>query len=475
MKPFLDDSFLLQSEPAQRLYHEYAAQMPIFDYHCHLPSELIATDHRFENLTQIWLAGDHYKWRAMRTNGVAERLITGDASDREKFQAWAETVPATVGNPLFHWTHLELKKPFGIIGTLLNGDSAEGVWQEARSCLARPEFSTRGILRRMNVRLVCTTDDPVDGLESHASIAANPFETTVIPAFRPDKAVHIEQSEAFRTWLSRLETRVGRQIATFDGFLEAIAERFRFFHECGARISDHALEWVPFRTASASELGHVFARVREGGEASAAEAEAFQTQILRFLASLYASHGWVMQLHIAALRNNSSGRFAALGPDTGFDAISDRPFAANLSRLLDSMEASEDLPKTIVYTLNPNANEIVVALMGSFQDGSVAGKMQFGSGWWFNDQKDGMQRQMTALANLGLLPRFVGMLTDSRSFLSFPRHEYFRRVLCDLLGSQVAAGELPEDYALLGTVVRDICWNNAVRYFNIPGIDEVML
>lgn len=472
MKQFLDDDFLLSTQTASRLYHDYAADMPIFDYHCHLPPVQIAQDHRFAGITEAWLAGDHYKWRAMRTNGVPEELVTGDGDPKEKFRAWARTVPATVGNPLYHWTHLELDRMLGIRGVLLNESTADEVYEAANAKLATPECSVRGLLAKAKVRLVCTTDDPVDSLEHHATLRRSELDTVVIPAFRPDKAIHIEQAQAFRDWLSVLEKRLGHTVRSYDSLLASLEERLRVFHEAGARVSDHALAQVPWRTADVSELESIFTRVREGGEASDQEAEVFQASVLRHLAALYRKNGWVMQLHIGALRNNSTRRFAALGPDTGFDSISDAPIAAALARLLDSMEGSAPLPKTIIYTLNPTANEAIASLIGCFQDGETPGKIQFGSGWWFNDQKDGMERQMTALANMGLLSRFVGMLTDSRSFLSFPRHEYFRRTLCNMVGTQVNAGELPDDFDLLGSVVRDICWNNAVRYFEIPEITQ---
>lgn len=466
MSTFLGDDFLLTTPMSRTLYHEYAAGLPIFDYHCHLPPNEIADDRRFENMTRIWLAGDHYKWRAMRTNGVDERLITGDAPDREKFQAWADTVPATIGNPLYHWTHLELARPFGIVNTLLNGSTADSVWQRTGDMLSRTDFSARGIIRQMNVRFICTTDDPTDDLAAHQRIRADDgFDVVVVPAFRPDKGVHIEYAGEFRDWVSRLEAVCNRELKHFDDLLEALEGRIDYFHELGARISDHAVEVPPFREASPSELDSVYQRVYKGGSAGPDEALAHQTAVLQHLGRAYARRGWVMQLHISALRNNSTRGFRSIGPDSGFDSIGDEPIASPLNRLLNSLDYTGELPRTILYTLNAGKNDVLASTIGNFQDGTVAGKMQFGSGWWFHDQLDGMKKQMTSLANLGLLSRFVGMLTDSRSFLSFPRHDYFRRLLCDMLGELVESGQAPRDEQLMGEMVKDICWNNAVRYF----------
>ncbi|MFW5882751.1 MAG: glucuronate isomerase [Verrucomicrobiota bacterium] len=465
---FLTDDFMLGSEPARRLYHEHAKAMPIYDYHCHLPPEEIAANRQFVNISQIWLAGDHYKWRAMRTNGVAERCITGEASDREKFGAWAKTVPATIGNPLYHWTHLELKRPFGIDNLLLDGSTAAQVWERTGELLAQPEFRTQGIIKQMQVRFICTTDDPVDDLAAHKQIAADPeFGVRVLPAFRPDKAFHIEQPEVFRGWLGKLEAVSGQTLDRYEAFLEALLGRLDYFHEIGARISDHALVTPVFAEATASDLQAIYRRVRDGGTASEDEVARFQTAVLLELGKAYKQRGWVMQFHISALRNNSPRMFEALGPDTGFDSIADEPLAAPLNRLLGELDRGDNLPKTILYTLNAAKNDIMATTIGNFQDGSVPGKMQFGSGWWFHDQADGMRKQMQSLANMGLLSRFVGMLTDSRSFLSYTRHEYFRRILCDMIGGWVDRGEAPADYALLGAMVEDICFNNAENYFGI--------
>ena len=468
MAGLITENFMLHSEPARRLYHEYAAGMPIYDYHCHLPPAEIANDRKFENITQAWLAGDHYKWRAMRANGEAERYVTGAGTDREKFDAWARTVPTTIGNPLYHWTHLELDRPFDISDVLLNEGTADRVWNRTGELLASDEFTTRGIMRQMKVRLVCTTDDPADDLAHHRAMAAEPdFPATVLPAFRPDKAIHIEAADAFRTWLEKLEEVVGRSLPDFVSLLEALEERIDYFHELGARLSDHALQVPVFATAPASEIAAVYRRVRDGGSADSQEVAQYQTAVLLALGRAYARRGWVMQYHISALRNNNPRMFDALGPDTGFDSIDDQPIAEPLNRLLGELDRTNELPKTILYTLNAGKNDIVASTIGNFQDGSVPGKMQFGSAWWFHDQKDGMTKQLTSLANIGLLSRFVGMLTDSRSFLSYPRHDYFRRILCDLVGGWVAAGEAPADYDLLGGMIQDICWNNAVEYFGM--------
>ena len=493
MKPFLDEDFLLQSEPARRLYHDYARAMPIFDYHCHLSPQLIADDHHFADITEAWLAGDHYKWRAMRTNGVAERLITGDAAPREKFQAWAETVPYTIGNPLYHWTHLELKHPFAITGVLLSGTTAEEIWEATNDRLAQPEFGCRGLLRTADVRYVGTTDDPADDLSHHRRIAEDPtMEITVAPSFRPDKAYAVDRPAEFAAYMTRLAHAAGRErIATFEELLTVLSERIDYFARHGCRVSDHALTVPVYRHVGPGELQRIFAAaVKAGGAASrtqpaavptgvtaedhAASAAvtpedhaAFATAVLTHVAREYAQRGWVFQLHIGAQRNNNTRMYAALGPDTGFDSIADGETARPLAHLLDALDRDNHLPKTILYGLNPRDNDLLATMIGNFQDGSTPGKIQLGSGWWFNDQKDGMERQMTALANMGLLSRFVGMLTDSRSFLSFPRHEYFRRTLCNLIGGWVDAGEAPADYTLLGRMVQDIAWNNAERYFGI--------
>jgi glucuronate isomerase len=469
MKQFLDQDFLLRNETARRLYHDYAAKKPIFDYHCHLSPQMIAEDYRFRDIQDAWLAGDHYKWRAMRTNGVAERFVTGDASPREKFQKWAETVPYTIGNPLYHWTHLELRHPFGITDTLLSGKTADEVWQRTGALLAEPGFSCRGLLARSNVRYVGTTDDPADDLAHHRTIAADgSLDVTVLPSFRPDKAYALHMPEEYPSYIQRLARAAGRdRIGSFAELMEVLTERIAFFGENGCRVSDHALTLPVYREADGATLDRIFAAGLAGKSVSAEDQAAFATAVLRELGKEYARRGWVFQLHFGAMRNNNSRMFRAIGPDTGFDSMADGETARPLAQLLDSMDVTGELPKTILYGLNPRDNELIATMIGNFQDGSVPGKIQFGSGWWFNDQKDGMERQMIALANMGLLRRFVGMLTDSRSFLSFPRHEYFRRTLCNLVGTWVEDGEAPNDINLLGSMVGEICWDNAVEYFGI--------
>ncbi|TVQ18176.1 MAG: glucuronate isomerase, partial [Spirochaetaceae bacterium] len=396
------------------------------------------------------------------------RLITGDASDREKFDAWAHTVPATIGNPLYHWTHLELRQPFGIDDVLLDPGTADDVWRRTGELLAKSEFSARGIIRQMNVRFICTTDDPLDDLAHHRAIAADAsFGVTVLPAFRPDKAVHIEQAGAFREWVGRLEQLAGEPLSGYERFIEALIARLDLFHEHGARISDHALQTPVFAPAGASKLDAIYRQVRAGKTADADEIAQFQTGVLLELGRAYAKRGWVMQFHISALRNNSPRMFEKIGPDTGFDSIGDEPFAAPLNRLLGELDRTNELPKTILYSLDATRNDVLATTAGNFQDGVTPGKMQFGSGWWYHDQIDGMRKQMTTLANMGLLSRFVGMLTDSRSFLSYTRHDYFRRLLCDMIGDWVERGEAPNDTRLLGAMVQDISWNNAVNYFGI--------
>jgi glucuronate isomerase len=465
---FITENFLLQTDEAVELYHRFARDLPILDYHCHLPPRQVAEDQRFQNLTEIWLAGDHYKWRAMRTAGVAERFCTGDASDWEKFRKWAETVPKTLGNPLYHWTHLELRRPFGIADRLLGPETARGIWDECNALLTRPDFSCRGIMRQMKVVLVCTTDDPTDTLECHAALAADrSFGIHVLPAFRPDKALAVDAPPAFNSWVDRLAAVSGIEVGDhFSKFLEALRQRHDHFHALGCRLSDHGLETVEAEEYSAAELPELFARVRRGGGLSPAEVARFRSAMLYELALWDHGRGWTQQFHLAALRNNNTRRLRELGPDTGFDSIGDWPLARSLARFLDRLDGNHRLARTILYNLNPAQNEVLAAMLGNFQDGSTPGKMQLGSAWWFLDQKDGMERQLAALANLGLLSTFVGMLTDSRSFLSYTRHEYFRRILCNFLGSQIHDGLLPRELPLVGALVQDICYRNAVRYFN---------
>ncbi|ENI9598072.1 TPA: glucuronate isomerase [Escherichia coli] len=467
MTPFMTEDFLLDTEFARRLYHDYAKDQPIFDYHCHLPPQQIAEDYRFKNLYDIWLKGDHYKWRAMRTNGVAERLCTGDASDREKFDAWAATVPHTIGNPLYHWTHLELRRPFGITGKLLSPSTADEIWNECNELLAQDNFSARGIMQQMNVKMVGTTDDPIDSLEHHAEIAKDgSFTIKVLPSWRPDKAFNIEQA-TFNDYMAKLGEVSDTDIRRFADLQTALTKRLDHFAAYGCKVSDHALDVVMFAEANEAELDSILARRLAGETLSEHEVAQFKTAVLVFLGAEYARRGWVQQYHIGALRNNNLRQFKLLGPDVGFDSINDRPMAEELSKLLSKQNEENLLPKTILYCLNPRDNEVLGTMIGNFQGEGMPGKMQFGSGWWFNDQKDGMERQMTQLAQLGLLSRFVGMLTDSRSFLSYTRHEYFRRILCQMIGRWVEAGEAPADINLLGEMVKNICFNNARDYFAI--------
>jgi glucuronate isomerase len=468
MKEFLGEDFLLQSDTGRELYHEYAKSMPIFDYHCHLPPQQIAENAQFQNLTQIWLYGDHYKWRAMRTNGVAERFCTGDAPDYDKFLAFAETVPSTIGNPLYHWTHLELKRYFGISGTLLDPSTAAAIWSRCNEQLATDEFRVRPLIERMNVKLVCTTDDPADSLEHHDAVArVEGLKVKVLPAFRPDKAMAVETGRAYVDYVERLGHAAGVQVRSFNDLLDALSRRHEFFHSKGCRLTDHGIYLPVFEPAGDAELDRIFRKVLGGDAPGEVEDRQVKTAVLLHVGRLNAKRGWTMQLHMGAIRNNNTRMFRALGPDTGFDAITDGDMARPLSRFLDALDQTGELPRTVLYVLNPRDNELIAAMIGCFQDGSVPGKIQFGSGWWFNDQKDGMMRQMTALSSMGLLSRFVGMLTDSRSFLSYPRHEYFRRLLCNLIGGWVDEGEAPRDMALLGRMVQDICYNNAARYFEM--------
>ena len=472
MEKFLSENFLLQTKSAQRLYHEYACDMPIFDYHCHLPVAQIAENKNFANLTEIWLYGDHYKWRAMRANGVDERYITGAATDEEKFMAWAGTVPKTLRNPLYHWTHLELKRPFGITGKLLDPSTAKEIYTQCTRMLQQENFSTRGILKQMNVKIVCTTDDPVDSLTYHKQIASDPTcPVKVLPAFRPDKTMAVEDPGTFNGYVDQLATVCGTDIATFADFLECIDKRHQFFHDLGCRLSDHGLE-EPYAADYTDERNKAaFAKIRAGKALTREEILGFKSRMVIELAVMDHSRGWTQQFHFGAIRNTNSRAFAKLGPDTGYDSIGDFSMAKSLSRMLDRLATQDKLAKTILYILNPRDNEMIATMIGNFQGGNIPGKMQFGSGWWFNDQKDGMERQINALSNMGLLSRFVGMLTDSRSFLSYPRHEYFRRILCNLYGTDIENGELPNDFELIGKTIRDICFSNAVDYFGISPKD----
>ena len=467
MSRFMTEDFLLDTEFARRLYHDYAKDQPIFDYHCHLPPQQIAENYRFANLYDIWLKGDHYKWRAMRANGVPEAFCTGDASDREKFDAWARTVPHTIGNPLYHWTHLELRRPFGITDTLLSEKTADDIWERCNALLAQDDFTARGIMQQMNVKMVGTTDDPLDDLQHHRALAQDgSFSVKVLPSWRPDKAFNIE-AEGFLAWIEKLESLTDISVRRFDDLRSALSKRLDYFADHGCKVSDHALDVVLYAEADDVTLDAILAARRAGNAPDAQAIAQFKTAVLVWLGGEYARRGWVQQYHIGALRNTNRRQFELLGPDVGFDSINDRPLAEPLAKLLGAQNLHNALPKTILYCLNPRDNEVLATMAGNFQGEGEAGKMQFGSAWWFNDQLDGMQRQMTQLAQIGLLSRFVGMLTDSRSFLSYTRHEYFRRLLCQMIGRWVENGEAPGDEALLGQMVQNICFNNARDYFGI--------
>ncbi len=466
MKKFLDKNFLLENSTAERLYHEYASPMPIIDYHCHLNPQQIAEDVNFDNLTQMWLAGDHYKWRAMRANGVDEKFITGDASDREKFIKWAETVPDTLRNPLYHWTHLELQRYFGI-DDLLGPNTAEKIYDKVSEMLASGNFSVRSMIRKMNVEVICTTDDPADSLEYHQKISEDGFETRVLPAWRADKAMAVDDQLSYNQYILRLEEASGRSISSYMDLLTALNERHDFFHEQGCRISDHGLETFYAEDFDHQEIERIFIKVRSGRQLNVEEILKFKSALLIELAVMDFEKGWAQQFHLGALRSNNTKRLHQLGPDTGFDSISDYSTAQAASRFLDKLDSTDQLAKTILYNLNPGDNALLMTMAYNFSDGKTPGKMQFGSGWWFLDQKFGMIDQMNTLSSLGLLSRFVGMLTDSRSFLSFPRHEYFRRILCNLVGTDVENGEIPNDDNLLKPLIENICYYNAKNYFEL--------
>jgi glucuronate isomerase len=460
---FIHDDFLLTSKTARRLYHGYAAAEPILDYHSHLSPSDIAADRRFNNLFEIWLEGDHYKWRAMRANGIPERLCTGDAPPFEKFLAWARTVPFALRNPLYHWTHLELKRYFEI-GVLLDEASAHAVWDRANILLQSSDLTARGILRKFNVRALCTIDDPCDDLKCHQEIAASEKGFNVFPTFRPDRAFAVDTPEEFVRWVGQLEAASNIEISSLSDFLGALKQRHEYFHALGGRLSDHGLKYCPGVLCAAREASAIFAKARAGAPVTKEETEKFASYLLLFFGRLDTEKGWTKQLHLGALRNVNTRRTRELGVDKGFDGIGDWNQVEALCGFLDKLDEERSLPKTIIYNLNPSDNYAFAAAIGSFQEGPVAGKIQFGSGWWFLDQKEGIEWQLNALSNNGLLSRFIGMLTDSRSFMSFPRHEYFRRVFCSLLGREVENGELPDDEALLGTMVQNVCFRNAQRY-----------
>lgn len=465
MKNFMDENFLLSSKTAEILYHEYSSKMPIIDYHCHINPQEIFEDKKFKNITQVWLYGDHYKWRQMRTYGIDEKFITGDGSDYEKFLAWAKTISVAIGNPLYHWTHLELKRFFGI-DEPLNEKTAPDIWEKVNAMITGDGFSVRQLIKKSNVKVICTTDDPIDSLEYHLGIKEDKsFDVKVLPTFRPDKALGINKP-TFKEWISSLEKVVGGEIKTYDELLAALKKRVEFFNEVGCKVSDHALDFVPNAVTSIEEVRDVFAKALTEGSVSFEEENKYRAFTLKYLGKLYSDLGWAMQLHMNCVRDNNTTMFNKLGPDTGFDALNDTEIAVPLSRLLDSLNVEGALPKTIIYSLNPTDNSTIGTLIGCFQGDGIKGKIQFGSAWWFNDHKTGMEDQIKTLANLGLLSAFVGMLTDSRSFLSYTRHEYFRRILCNVISEWVDNGEFPNDMDTLGKIISDISYTNAEQYFD---------
>lgn len=462
---FLTEDFLLHSDFARILYHDYAKDLPIIDYHNHLPPAEIAQNRQFENISKIWLAGDHYKWRAMRTLGISERYITGDTTDTEKFEKWAYTVPYTMRNPLYHWTHLELRRYFGV-DELLTSSNATEVYLHSTELLQKDEFRAQGLLERMNVEIVCSTDDPADSLSEHRDYFHANGKVKLYPAFRPDKSFAIENPSSYGAYLTKLGNVVGFDITTFDQLIEALSKRVDFFHSMGCRLSDHGMENLLYSAETKLSAEGILVKVLRGNTPTSQEVEYFKYKVLKKLCKMYHAKGWVQQFHLGALRNTNARMLRVLGPDTGFDSIGDFDQAKALASFLNELDSSDQLAKTILYNLNPRDNEVFATMIGNFNDGSVKGKVQFGSGWWYLDQKDGMEKQLNTLSNMGLLSCFIGMLTDSRSFLSFPRHEYFRRILCNLIGQDVQNGELPWDEKWLGKLVSDICYHNAKNYFD---------
>lgn len=464
---FIQDDFMLKNEAGKKLYHEYAKDMPIYDYHCHLDPKQIAENKRFKNITELWLAGDHYKWRAMRSTGISEEYITGDKSDFEKFEAFCRTLPYCIGNPLYHWSHMELKTYFGIEDTICP-EHAEIIWEKANKMIEGEDFNVRNLIEKSNVSMICTTDDLLDTLEYHRAIKADEsFKTKVLPALRPDKLMNIEK-EGFDAYMKKLSEITGIEVKNVESLLAAVENRVDFFHENGARLSDHGMDTAFYEESTREELENILCKGLAGEDISTLESAKYKTFILTELGKMYHARNWVQQYHIGALRNNNTRMFRKKGADIGFDSINDELVARPVSRLMDALDVEDKLPKTILYNLNARDNDVMATMIGNFQsetDGVM--KIQFGSGWWFNDQKDGMEKQMISLANLSLLRKFVGMLTDSRSFISYPRHEYFRRILCNLLGKWVEEGEVPEDYDLLGQMVKEISYLNAEKYFNM--------
>lgn len=464
MKKFLGENFLLQNEISQTFYHDCAKSLPIIDYHCHLPVEQIANDINFENLTQIWLYGDHYKWRAMRINGVDESYCTGDKPDYQKFEKWAETVPYTLRNPLYHWTHLELQRYFDV-HEILNPESAKKIYDECTEKLQTKEYSVRNLLRKMNVVVVCTTDDPADSLQYHQKIKDDNFEIKVYPAFRPDKAMQANDPAAFNSYVQKIEQASNTSVTSFKSYLDALKQRHDFFASMGCSVSDHGVEYLFAEDYTDKEIENIFDTIRSGKNLSEEQILKFKSAMLYIFAEWDWEKGWVQQYHVGALRNQNLRKIKALGPDTGWDSIGDFPQAVSMSKFLGRLDKENKLTKTILYNLNPSDNELIATLTGNFNDGTIPGKIQFGSAWWFLDQKVGMTQQLNALSNMGLLSRFVGMITDSRSFLSYPRHEYFRRLLCNLFGEDIANGELPDNIEWVKKIIRGICYDNASEYF----------
>lgn len=463
---FINDSFLLQTETAKKLYTDFAKNEPILDYHNHLSPKDIAEDRQFENITHIWIEGDHYKWRAMRANGIDEKYITGNASDLEKFKKWAETVPYTLRNPLYHWTHMELKIYFGIT-ELLNGDNAEAIYNQCNELLQKPEYSVKNLLRKLNVKVVGTTDDPSDDLAYHKKIQDDKYEIKVLPSFRPDKYINVENHTDFLVFLEKLENRVGYSISTYELLLKALQERHDFFHEMGGRISDHGHGNYFFERTTIEEVNQLFLRLKNREVLTQTEIDKYKTFTLLEVAKMNHQKGWTQQFHVGAIRNNNSKMHQQLGPDNGFDSVGSPNKAEKMALLLDNLNNTNELAKTIVYNLNSNESEMIAAMAANFNEGPVAGKMQYGAAWWFLDQKNGIENQLEVLSNFGLLSRFVGMVTDSRSFMSFSRHDYFRRILCNIMGNEIENGLLPNNMELVGTMIKNICYTNAANYLKV--------
>ena len=463
MRPYIHENFLLDNETAIRLYHQYSENQPVIDFHCHLSPEMIADDRRFENLTQVWLEGDHYKWRAMRTNGINEKYCTGNASDPDKFGKWAETVPAAVGNPLYHWTHLELARYFGIF-ELLSPSTAKGIYEKSSALLQSEEYSIRALLRKMNVEVVCTTDDPADNLEHHKRLKDS-FEVKVLPAFRPDNLMKTDDTVKFRSYIENLGEACGKEIQTFDDLIEMVDSRHQFFHDMGARLSDHGLDRFYFAPFTAAEADSIFKKLLTGKAASCEESEKYKAAIMTELCHMNHKRGWAQQFHVGAIRNNNSRLFRQMGPDTGWDSIGASQDAFKMSGFMNSLDETNQLAKSILYNLNPSDNEMFITMAGNFNDGSSPGKVQYGAAWWFLDQKNGLEKHLRDLTSLGLLRRFVGMVTDSRSFLSYPRHEYFRRLVCNYIGGEVEKGLIPDEEELLKPLIEGISYKNAKEYF----------